>query len=149
MKRRIKTVLQRCFYLIMLTLLTTAHDVFWSNLKTTEPCMSKTSVETNQADRARAEAQLIICWIAALPGVCYMREWTEKLGLFPPSLSYKFLSLFRAEEFQELAEAQTIGNVPLWPSWRKEKKIVIRRFALEADWTVVQEGWWKRPKQGL
>lgn len=75
---------------------------------------------------------LITCWIAGLPGVCYMREWTARgAEQLPTPHPYKLVPsfTFQAEEFQELGEAQMIGNVPLWPPWRKkEKKIVIKHF---------------------
>lgn len=57
----------------------------------------------------------------------------------------------QAEEFQELGEAQTIGNVPLWPSWRVgEKKNVIKHFvdALEPHcYSRARGGIWNRPNR--
>lgn len=44
------------------------------------------------------------------------RSWNTLAG--SPLLSWRLLSLFRVEEFQELAEAQVIGNAPLWPTRR-------------------------------
>lgn len=86
-----ETLLLGCFHHCY-TQPTTSADRTWK-----QPCMCKTSVKTKTPDRVRAEAQPIICWMAGLPGICYVREWTApgagELQLAPPN-SYKLVPPF-------------------------------------------------------